>query len=248
MARVNMRYLLAVAIIIMRRRRRRRKDEIEKQKRARRCWVSSLNQERELLGAFYSTVLPARIQDRFFFFKYLRISPERFDHLLQLVRPPIPPNERLAATLRYLASGDTKQSISFQFKLGKSTVSGIIDEVCEAIWDALSDYVKAPKTLEEWMKIAQEFEDIWNMPHCIGAIGGKHIAMRHPKFSGSLWHNYKGFFSLVLLAICDARYCFSFVGVGNYGGNNDILLNSDIVHLLREGKLNIPNKSKNTRQ
>ena len=121
------------------------------------------------------------------------------------VRAPIPPNERLAATLGYLASGDSKQSISFQFKLGKSTVSGIIDEVCEAIWeviwDALSDYATAPKTLEEWMKIAQEFEDIWNMPHCIEAINGKHIAMRHPKYSGFLWHNYKGFFQPGVTAV-----------------------------------------------
>ena len=77
MTRVDMRYLLAVAIIIMRRRRRRRKGEIKKQKRARRFWGSPLNQERELLGVFYSTVLPARIQDRFFFFKYLRIIPRK---------------------------------------------------------------------------------------------------------------------------------------------------------------------------
>ena len=46
------------------------------------------------------------------------------------------------------------------------------------------------------------------MPHCLGTIDSKHIAMRQPKHSGSLWHNYWGFFSLVLLAICDARYLF----------------------------------------
>ena len=45
--------------------------------------------------------------------------------------------------------------------------------------------------------------------------------MRQPKHSGSLWHNDKGFFNLVLLAICDAQYCFSFVDVGEYGSNND---------------------------
>ena len=59
------------------------------------------------------------------------------------------------------------------------------------------------------------------MPHCLETIDSKHIAMRQPKHSGSLWHNYWGFFSLVLLAICDARYCFSFADVGEYGSNSD---------------------------
>ena len=57
------------------------------------------------------------------------MSPEWFDHLLSLirpkiknkykVRPPISAEERLAAALRYLASGDSRQSISYQYKMGK---------------------------------------------------------------------------------------------------------------------------------
>ena len=84
------------------------------------------------------------------------MSPEQFDHLLSLIRPniekehkvcsPILAEERLAGTFRYLASGDSKQSISYQYKMGKSTINGIIDEVCDTIWESPADFVKTPTT------------------------------------------------------------------------------------------------------
>ena len=76
---------------------------------------------------------------------------ERFDHLLSLVeektkkqtniREPISPVERLAITLRYLASGDSQQSIVFLFKVRHSPINKIVNEVCGALWDALQDYI-----------------------------------------------------------------------------------------------------------
>ena len=70
--------------------------------------------------------------------------------------------------------------------------------------------------------------------------------MRQPKHSGSLWHNYKEFFSVVLLAICYARYCFGFVDVAEYGSNNGsgIFLNSKMGDLFRQSYLNIPPRNK----
>ena len=60
--------------------------------------------------------------------------------------------------------------------------------------------------------------------------------------SGAQWYNYKGTFSLVLLALVDADYCFTVVDIGSYGRNSDggIFANSALGQSLKEGTLNIP--------
>ena len=68
--------------------------------------------------------------------------------------------------------------------MGKSTINGIIDEVCDAIWESLADFVKTPTNPQDWENIFNDFDEIWNMPHCLEAIDGKHITMTQPK---TLW-------------------------------------------------------------
>ena len=76
--------------------------------------------------------------------------------------------------------------------------------MCDAIIAAFSDQVLVCPTEEgDWLKIAAEYQMKCNVPHAIGALDGKHIAIRKPAQSGSLYHNYKGFFSIVLMALVD---------------------------------------------
>ena len=132
-------------------------------------------------------------------FRYTQMSPERFQHLLELVGPlitkkpcrsgeVITPQERLMVTLRYLAEGESQQSQSFNFRGGKATVSNIVRETCDAIWTAFHQtYLKTPTFPEEWKKIADGFEEEWNFPHCLGAIDGKHIMTECPKNAASAY-------------------------------------------------------------
>ena len=51
---------------------------------------------------------------------------------------------------------------------------------------------------------------------------------------------------MVLLGICDARYCFSYVDVGEYGSNNEsgVPKNSRMGRKFGANKMNIPSPAK----
>jgi hypothetical protein len=100
-------------------------------------------------------------------------------------------------------------------------------------------------TEEEWKSIAETFEKQAQFPNCIGAVDGKHIRINRPHHSGSLYYNYKRYFSTVLLAVCDADYKFISIDVGAHGKCSDssIFKDSAIYQKLMNKELQIPDKS-----
>ena len=131
-----------------------------------------------------------------------------------------------------MATGDSQQSQSFTFRVGRSTICHIIRDTCDGIWNALNGkYLCAPETSDDWKKIAARFEKDWKFPNCIGALGVKHIAIECPSNAGSMYDKYKGFHSLVLMALCDANSCFSLVDIGNL---------SNMGMAFHEGEMNLP--------
>ena len=59
------------------------------------------------------------------------------------------------------------------------TVSLIVPQVCDTIWDAMVDEQMPPPTEADWREIESGFKNRWNFPNCCGALDGKHIALRH---------------------------------------------------------------------
>lgn len=126
--------------------------------------------------------------------------------------------------------------------MGKSTVVGIVPSVATAIWESLvGEYMPVPQE-SDWRAIAEGFSSKWSFPHCLGAIDGKHITIKAPANSGSLYYNYKGQFSIVLLAVVDANYLFRVVDIGAFGKSSDggTLSASAFGRALRDGTLNLP--------
>ena len=102
-------------------------------------------------------------------------------------RAPISVGEKLALTIRYLATGESYTSLSCQFRVGRSTISKFLPEVCRAIQDEFTrEYLKCPTTPDEWKELEREFRIRWNVPHALGALDGKHVALKKPQNTGAL--------------------------------------------------------------
>ena len=99
------------------------------------------------------------------------MSPERFDHFLGFVEnsirkedknfsKAISPGERLGVTFRFLASGESQQSLSFAYLTGKPILSRIIRQTCETRFEALAgEYLHPPSSAEEWESVTRDFQE-----------------------------------------------------------------------------------------
>lgn len=97
-------------------------------------------------------------------------------------------------------------------------------------------------TEEMWKDTASRSYELWDLPHCIGNIDGKHIRIKKIPHSGSEYFNYKGFFSIVLMACTDADGIFSCIDVGHPGRYSDgaIFKVWALGNLMQRNELSIP--------
>lgn len=99
-----------------------------------------------------------------------------------------------------------------------------------------------PQSEDEWLKVSEGFRKSWNFPHALGAVDGKHIAIKKPPGSGSFFFNYKKFFSIVLMAVVDPNYEFIVADVGVNGRVSDggVISHTDFGRMMDNQQLAIP--------
>ncbi|XP_067139320.1 uncharacterized protein [Centruroides vittatus] len=161
-----------------------------------------------------------------------RVSRETFNFLCAALpemkrnnthlRRCISTEKRVAIALYTLASSSEYRTISHLFGVGKSTVCKIVIDFCNAVINNLmSTAIQFPQTKNEIDLKIRDFYEIWNFPQCFGSIDGTHIPISPPKKDCIDYYNYKGWYSVVLLAVSDAKYMFTYINVGSPGRNND---------------------------
>ncbi len=107
-------------------------------------------------------------------------------------------------SVSYMATGDSSQSLQYGFRVAYNTICLLIAEVTPAIVDAYhEEVIVMPTTPDDWMVIANNNSRKWQYHHCLGALHGKHVAIRKPINAGSYYYNYKNFHSIVLMALVE---------------------------------------------
>ena len=139
----------------------------ESERRERRFWVRPFLQSRSIYGT--NDMLNDLRRDDIdpnpnsgdtpissSFKNFTRISSEDFDILCNAIAPfvekkdtnfrkAIKVSEQLAATLRFLATGDSYHSVMYNTKVSHSKISACVPEVCAAIIEVLKDEIKVSK-------------------------------------------------------------------------------------------------------
>ena len=74
-----------------------------------------------------------------------------------IMRQPIDPEVKIAITLRFLATGESYESLMYQFWVHSSTISKFISVVCNNIYETFKGrFLQLRDTTEEWEIIEHE--------------------------------------------------------------------------------------------
>lgn len=94
-------------------------------------------------------------------------------------------------------------------------------QVCHQILTILSGEQLAEPTANWWLLIAEGFKQRAKFSNCNGCVDGKQKRIAKIPKSGTMNFNYKGYFTIVLLAVVDSNYRFVYVDIGSNGKDCD---------------------------
>jgi hypothetical protein len=139
--------------------------------------------------------------------------------------------QKIGASLWFLATGECFRSIGNRFGMGISTFSYALRDFISVVNEKfLAEKIIFPSTESEINSISNGFKKFGRIPNVIGAIDGSHIPIRSPHLFPVDYFNRKGFYSIVLQAVVDHKKKFLDICVGWPGSTHDsrILINSNL--------------------
>lgn len=134
----------------------------------------------------------------------------------------LPPMLQLLIALRYYATGSFQIVISDLAGVHKSTVCRVVHRVSRAIAGHRSQYIKFPGTADEQMQTMREFYAIAQFPGVLGAIDCTHVPIISPGGDlAELYRNRKGYFSINVQTVSNARLMITDIVARWYGSTHD---------------------------
>ena len=87
-----------------------------------------------------------------------------------------PVHQQCMIYFSFFTTGDSFWMLHTRFRRGAATITFIVYQVCDCIYQVLQPiYMSPPPSEEDWKQIEHRFNTKWNFPKCIGSLDGKHI-------------------------------------------------------------------------
>ena len=167
------------------------------------------------------------------FYDILIMRRRTFDRIVQDLRPfiqgqhthwraPIGVEKKVVVTLFKLMHGVSIPLVADKAALGKSTVHGILRQVCSAISCNFGHLIAWP-TGRRLARVTAAFHSKQWLPNCIGAIDGTHVYISAPPNSivAADHRNRNKSFSSLLQGVVDTKCYFTSINTGPSGSLHD---------------------------
>ncbi|CAN7977956.1 unnamed protein product [Ixodes persulcatus] len=150
--------------------------------------------------------------------------------------------KRVAISLYRLCSTAEERTIGHLFAVGQSVVNETYREFCDVVIEELEARTITMIRNEDLDNHMREFQGVLGFPNAIGALDGCHLPVSPPKDLAVDYHNYEGWYSVILLALVDHRYLFRYISVGTPGRCHDasVYRRSPLAHLLEQNQTAVP--------
>ena len=118
--------------------------------------------------------------DQRYFFQHFRMTSTKFEELFGYFGPslvndaqkrePIGPAGRLCVTLRFLVTGDAQTTLASSYRISKTSVSRIIKDTWDALWNVLFERGFMKETWDALWNVLSErgfmketWDALWNV-------------------------------------------------------------------------------------